>query len=61
MKKASLRKSEVVAYLEEKILHNENTVEEMELYENYKWTNELEKNNTYARLVKEMFAEYRGE
>lgn len=61
MKKASLRKSEVIAYLEEKILNNEATEEESVLYEDYKWTKELEKNNTYVRLVKEMFAEYRGE
>ena len=61
MKKASLRMSEVIAYLEEKILHNENTVEEMELYEGFQWNGKLEKNNTYMSLVEEMFAEYRGE
>lgn len=61
MKKATLRKIDVIAYLEHKILHNEETVEELELYQDYTWNGTLEENDTYESLLNEMFAEYRGE
>jgi hypothetical protein len=45
----------VIAYLEEKILSNMATEDELEMYQDYKWNNKLNKNNyTYKKLIAEM-------
>jgi hypothetical protein len=55
MEKLHFRKSEVIAYLEEKILSNMATEDELEMYQDYKWNKKLNKNNyTYKKLIREM-------
>jgi competence protein ComGF len=55
MEKLHFRKSEVIAYLEEKILSNMATEDELEMYQDYKWDRKLNKNNyTYKKLIAEM-------
>lgn len=49
------RKDEVIAYLEEKILGEVASDEELELYQDYKWFGKLNKNTyTWKNLIKEM-------
>lgn len=60
MEKMRFLKSEVISYLEEKILMNEATVEEIEMYEDIRWSNKLKKNYTYKKLIKEMKRIYDG-
>lgn len=57
------RKSEVIAYLEDKISLGIATDEECEMYEDYKWNKDriLNKHkNTYKRLLKEMILIHNG-
>jgi uncharacterized protein YigA (DUF484 family) len=54
MNKIKFRSSEVVAYLEDKILMNMATEDENTLYENLHWNGKLAKNDTYKALVREM-------
>jgi hypothetical protein len=61
MEKVKFRTSEVIAYLEEKLLSNMATEDETILYEEYQWNNKLDKNNyTYKQLLAEMRKEYEG-
>lgn len=48
------RKSEVIAYLEEKIISDIATPEESELYEDYHWYGKLNKNKTLKKVIREM-------
>jgi competence protein ComGF len=55
MEKLHFTKSEVLAYLEDKILSNMATEDELEMYQDYKWDRKLNKNNyTYKKLIREM-------
>lgn len=55
MGKIYFSKMEVLAYLEDKILMNMATEDELELYEAFVWDGKLKRNNyTYKRLVMEM-------
>jgi hypothetical protein len=54
MEKIRFSKSEVIAYLEEKILMNEATEDESALYEHYIWNRKLTKGYTYKKLIREM-------
>jgi hypothetical protein len=55
MEKLRFRKSEVIAYLEDKILSNMATEDELEMYQDYKWNNTIDKTNyTYKKLIREM-------
>jgi hypothetical protein len=54
MTKLRFNKSEVISYLEEKLLMNEANQDETELYENYIWNNKLTKGYTYKKLIAEM-------
>jgi hypothetical protein len=54
------RRSDVLSYLETKILENIASDKEVELYEEYRWTGKLKINNTYKNLVKELNKEYKG-
>jgi len=62
MRKNKWLKSEVISYLEEKILEDKATDDEMEFYEEYIWFGKFNrKSDTYKRLLREMNKEYRGE
>jgi hypothetical protein len=54
MTKLRFNKSEVISYLEDKILMNEANQDETELYENYIWNSKLTKGYTYKKLIAEM-------
>jgi hypothetical protein len=55
MEKLKFRTSEVIAYLEEKLLSNMATEDETVLYEDFQWSNKLDKTNyTYKMLVREL-------
>jgi hypothetical protein len=55
MEKLHFLKSEVIAYLEEKIISNMATEDELEMYQEIKWNKKLNKNNyTYKKLIREM-------
>jgi hypothetical protein len=54
MTKLRFNKSEVISYLEDKILMNEANQDETELYENYIWNSKLTKGYTYKKLIVEM-------
>jgi hypothetical protein len=55
MEKVKFRTSEVIAYLEDKILSNMATEDETVLYEDYQWSKKLDKTNyTYKMIVVEM-------
>jgi hypothetical protein len=60
--KNNWRASEVLAFLESKLLSNTATQRENELYENVRWNNEkLTKTNYVVKsLVKQMNKEYNG-
>lgn len=47
-------KSEVIAYLEDKLLMDTATQEESELYADYKWTGKLKKGYTYKKVIAQM-------
>lgn len=62
MTKVQFRKSEVISFLEDKIHDGLANEDEEQLYEDFRWTNKLDKNNyTYKCLVFEMRQNYRGE
>lgn len=62
MNKIYFSKMEVLAYLEDKILMNMATEDELEMYEEYVWNGKLNKNNyTYKCLTMEMKRIYLGE
>jgi len=59
--KLTWRKSEVIAYLEEKIQMGVATEEEEVIYQDYKWDNKIDR-NTYAwkcliREMRELYSE----
>lgn len=54
MERNIYRKSEVLAYLEEKILMNMATEDEQTLYEGFVWNGKLVKNYTLKKLIAEM-------
>lgn len=54
------RPSEVISFLEEKIAYGEETIKELEFYQNLKWNGTAVKDNTYKNLVKQMKCEYNG-
>lgn len=61
MTKLTWRKSEVIAYLEEKIQMGVATEEEEVIYQDYKWDNKIDR-NTYAwkcliREMRELYSE----
>lgn len=61
MSKIYFSKMEVLAYLEDKILMNMATEDELELYESFVWDGKLKRNNyTYKRLIAEMKKVYEG-
>ncbi|MGM7720513.1 hypothetical protein [Metabacillus sp. Hm71] len=60
MTKRRWTKSDLIAFLEDKIQMETATQDEMEYYENYIWNNELEVNYTYKKLIREMKKEYMG-
>lgn len=63
MKKIRWLKSEVISFLEEKIKDETVDEDEMEMYEDYKWNGNLDKNkyiNTYKNLLREMKKYYDG-
>ncbi|MGK4040925.1 hypothetical protein AB0Y20_01390 [Heyndrickxia oleronia] len=53
------RKSEVIAYIEDKIQHGEANNDEMELYADFKWGNKLNV-HTLKKLDKEMKVIWNG-
>jgi arsenate reductase-like glutaredoxin family protein len=62
MRKNKWLKSEVISYLEEKILEDKATDEEMEFYEKYIWFGKFNrKSDTYKRLLREMKEEWEGD
>lgn len=54
MQKVRFLKSEVASFLEEKVLDNIATQEELELYEGLRWNGKLEMNYIYKKLVRQM-------
>lgn len=60
MDRSKFRPSEVISFLEEKIAYGEETIKELEFYQNLKWNGSAIKDNTYKSLVKQMKIEYRG-
>lgn len=60
MTKRRFSKSDLIAFLEDKIEMNTATQEEMDFYITYKWDNVLEINYTYKSLIKQMKEEYMG-
>ena len=50
--------SEVISFLEMKMLENTATYEEEQLYVDYKWNGKLNRNYTYKKLLKEMRESY---
>lgn len=55
MNGVKFRTKEVIAFLEEKILMNMATEDEMEIYETYVWNRKLNKKTyTYKKILKEM-------
>lgn len=60
MTRRRFTKSDLIAFLEDKIEMNTATQDEMELYITYKWENILEVNYTYKSLIKQMKSEYAG-
>lgn len=60
MTKQRFSKSDLIAFLEDKIEMNTATQEEMDFYITYKWDNVLEINYTYKSLIKQMKEEYMG-
>jgi hypothetical protein len=55
MEKVKFHKEEVISFLETKIELNEANQDELELYEDYQWSGELNKTNyTYKLLLKQM-------
>jgi hypothetical protein len=58
--KSSWRKSEVIAYLESKIVDNQENEDEINLYQDWKWDGVFPSNvRTYWSLVKEMDKEWK--
>jgi hypothetical protein len=53
MERNSIRKSEVLSFLEWKIINNVATNEEEQLYIDFKWNGEIEKNDTYKQIIKQ--------
>lgn len=61
MKEVQWLTSEVISFLEEKLINNEATYEEEQLYIKYKWTGKINKaSHTYKMLVQEMNEIYEG-
>lgn len=61
MNKVKFKKEEVLSFLEELILDNLATEEELELYQDFKWSGKLNKNNyTYKLVVRKLKKEYEG-
>ncbi len=60
MERKKFNFEEVIIFLEQKIIDNLESDEEMMAYENYKWDGKIKK-STYKSLLKEMYKEYRGE
>lgn len=54
------RVSEVVSFIEDKLLCDMASQAEMDLYSEYKWSGKLKANNTYKQVLKQMHKEYRG-
>lgn len=55
MEKLTFRKDEVIAFVEDLIQSNAATDEQEEMYEEYQWTNKLNKNNyTYKLTISQM-------
>jgi hypothetical protein len=54
MEKIKFNTSEVYNFLEEKVILNLVTEEELVLYEEYIWSDKINKNYTYKCLVREM-------
>jgi hypothetical protein len=52
--------SEVIAYVEDKILSDTETADEMEWYEDYKLSGIIKNNYTYKNLIREMNNEWNG-
>ena len=61
MEKMRFSKSEVQAFVEELILDQVATEEELNWYEEIKWNNNFKKNYTYKKVLYKMVKEYRGE
>lgn len=60
MEKIRFNKSEVLAFVEELILDQMATEDELEWYENYVWDKQFKINYTYKKLVEKMIKEYKG-
>jgi len=61
MRKNKWLKSEVISYLEEKILEDKAADDEMEFYEEYIWFGKFDrKSNIYKRLLNELKREWEG-
>jgi hypothetical protein len=60
MEKLRFRKSEVIAYVEDMILSNMASEDELNWYEEFIWNNKFNKNYTYKLIVKKMSREYKG-
>lgn len=58
--KLKWRMSEVISYVEDKILNNEETICVLEWYENYKLFGKPEKNHVLKSLIDQMNKEYKG-
>lgn len=55
MEKLTFTKDEVIAFVEDLIQSNAATDEQEEMYEEYQWTNKLNKNNyTYKFTIAQM-------
>jgi hypothetical protein len=54
MEKIKFNTSEVYNFLEEKVILNLVTEEELVLYEEYIWNSKIDKNYTYKCLIREM-------
>lgn len=54
MQKLNFKKSEVLSYIESKIIDDIATEEEMELYQDFKWDGTFKMNYTYKKVLKEM-------
>jgi hypothetical protein len=61
MEKLHFSKLEVLAFVEELILDQNATEDELMWYEEYKWNKTFKRNYTYKKLVKKMSKYYRGE
>lgn len=54
MERNTFRLSEVISFLEMKLLENTATYDEEQLYVDYNWDGRLKKGYTYKKLINEM-------